>query len=153
MEIKYEIYIGAKPEQVWNIIVSNEESGKVFHGCGIESDFKIGSPYAYIGPGLSGDRTSHVEGKILEYSPNKTLSMTCIVGSVYGEHYKDFESRVTYSLETFGKLTRLKLLNDQMKPGDPSYERSADGGWARVLSSIKSLAETGKVLELPLGEE
>ncbi|WP_243396190.1 SRPBCC domain-containing protein [Leptospira hartskeerlii] len=152
MEIKYEIYIAAKPEQVWNILVSKEESSKIFHGCGIESDFKTGSKYAYVGPGPSGDKTVHVEGKILEIVPNKILSMTLLVGSVYGEHYKNFESRTVYTLEPYGKLTRLKLVNDQIKEGDPSYERSADGGWARVLSSIKSLAETGKPLDLPMGE-
>ncbi|WP_246052649.1 SRPBCC domain-containing protein [Leptospira semungkisensis] len=150
MEIKYEIYIAAKPEEVWKILVSKEESGKIFHGCGIESDFKIGSKYAYIGPGIAGDRTSHVEGKILEIIPNQLLSTSMVVGSVYGAHYADFESRTIYKLEAFGKLTRLILINDQIKEGDPSYQRSADGGWARVLSSIKSLAETGKPLELPM---
>ncbi len=153
MDIKYEIYIGAKPERVWKILVSKEENNLIFHGCGIESDFKIGSSYAYVGPGVSGERTSHVEGKILEFVPNKTLSMTCIVGSAYGPQYADFPSRTVYNLEEYGNITKLSFINDQIKEGDPSYQNSANGGWARVLSSVKTLAETGKVLELPIPGE
>ncbi|EPG65536.1 SRPBCC domain-containing protein [Leptospira wolffii] len=153
MEIKYETYIGADPSKVWKIIIDKEESAKIFHGCGIESDFKVGSAYAYVGPGIAGDRTIHVEGKILEILPNRKVSMSMVVGSVYGEKYKDFESRVIYSLEPYGKITHLKLINDQIKEGDPSYQNSVDGGWARVLSSVKTLAETGKPLDLPMPGE
>jgi len=147
MDLKYEFYIAAKPEKVWDALVSPEGTKSIYYGSVLESSFKTGSPYQYIGPGVEGDKTIHIYGKILEFSPNKVLTLTNRVGQAYGEQHKNFESRVSYFLEPFGQNTKLTLIHDKWMLGDPSYENTKNG-WTFMLSVIKTWVETGKVLQM-----
>jgi uncharacterized protein YndB with AHSA1/START domain len=61
MELRYEFYIGATPEKVWETFVS-EGTRQTFFGCVIHSTFEAGAPFEYVGPGADGDETVHVYG-------------------------------------------------------------------------------------------
>lgn len=146
MELRYEFYIGATPEQVWNAFVSPEGTRKTFFGSVIQSTFEVGAPYAYVGPGNDGDETVHVYGTILAYKPHEVLSMTEHPGPSYSEDHARLETRMTFTLETVGSCTKLTLVNDQWTPDHPSYA-NAQSHWWMILSSIKTLAETGRTLD------
>jgi uncharacterized protein YndB with AHSA1/START domain len=149
-DLKYEIYIGASPEKVWSTLFDPKQSAKVFHGGQFHSTLEIGTPYQYVGPDQNGKQVVHVEGKILENVPKRRLAMTMRVGESYGEAAK-YESRVSYTLEAAGHAaTRVTIVHDKWQEGDPTYQNTADGGWARILSNFKSLIETGQPLELPM---
>lgn len=145
--LKYEIYIGGTPEQVWNVLVSPQETPKIYFGSRLESTFEVGAPMRYAGPGVDGDDTVHIYGTVLEFAPQQAFRHTHKVGESYGAEHANFESRISYLLEPQGALTKLTVLHDDFAEGDPSYSGSVSG-WAMLLSAIKTLVETGKPLDL-----
>ncbi|NDI36890.1 SRPBCC family protein [Chengkuizengella sediminis] len=144
--LKYEFYIDAQPEQVWNTLVSPEGTRKTFFGCVINSTFKEEDSFAYVGPGKEGDETVHVYGKILAFEPNKVFSYMEHPGSSYHANHEELESRVTFTLESVGKCTKLTLVNDQWTANHPAYQ-NAEQHWWMILSNIKTVTETGNVLD------
>lgn len=145
MDLKYEIYIGATPEDVWQVFVSPEGTKAIFYGCILDSTFEIGAPYAYIGPGADGDETVHVYGNVLAFEQNRLMSYTEHPGPSYRENHAELETRVTLSLEIVGNCTKLTLVNDQWPDNHPSYENTKSS-WPMILSNAKTYVETGKTL-------
>lgn len=146
MDLKYEMYIGAKPEDVWEAFLSPEGTRAIFFGCILKSTFEIGAPYEYIGPGTDGEETVHVYGNVLEYVPNQLISFTDHPGPSYRENHAELETRITMTLETVGSCTKVTFVNDQWPEDHPSYE-NAKGSWPMILSSMKTYVETGKTLD------
>jgi uncharacterized protein YndB with AHSA1/START domain len=146
MDLKYVLYIGAKPEDVWKIFVTPEGTKAIFFGCILKSTFEIGAPYEYIGPGNDGDETVHVYGNVLAFEPNQAMSYTEHPGPSYRDNHAELETRVTLTLETVGNCTKLTLINDQWPANHPSYESTKES-WPMILSNIKTYAETGKTLD------
>ena len=147
MILKYEFYIAGKPEQVWKALVSPDGTKKIFNGSVIESIFKVGSPFKYVGPGIGGPDTVHEYGKILAFDPPRVFSHTYKVGEVYGPEHAEYESRVTYELEPLYSSTRLIVTHDHWAAGDPAYDY-AEKHWWKILSAIKTLVETGRTLDV-----
>jgi uncharacterized protein YndB with AHSA1/START domain len=145
MDLKYELYIGAKPEDVWNAFISPEGTKAIFFGCVLNSTFEVGAPYEYIGPGEDGPETVHVYGKFLEFEPNKVMSYTEHPGPSYRSNHAELETRVTLTLDTMGDCTKLTLVNDKWPENHPSYE-STKTHWPMILSNFKTFVETGKAL-------
>lgn len=147
MELRYEFYIGASPEQVWNILVTPEGTRQIFFGSELQSTFQAGEPFQYVGPGNDGDETVHVYGTILAIEPNRLFSALEHPGPSYYPNHAELESRITMTLETVGECTKLILVNDQWSENHPSISNAANSWWM-ILSNIKTLAETGKTLNL-----
>jgi uncharacterized protein YndB with AHSA1/START domain len=147
MDLKYVLYIGAKPEEVWQALISPEGTKAIFYGCILDSTFEVGAPYAYIGPGNDGDQTVHVYGNILAFEPNKLMSYTEHPGPSYREKHAELETRVTLTLEEVGNSTKITLVNDQWPADHPSYENAKES-WPIILSNVKSYVETGKTLDM-----
>lgn len=145
--LQYVFYIGAKPEDVWQVLVSPEGTKATMFGCVIRSTFEVGSPYEYVGPGNDGDETVHVYGKVLQYEPNRVFSTTEHAGPSYRENHAELETRVTITLEPVGACTKVTLVNDQWPDNHPSRE-GTEQSWPMILSNIKTYAETGKTLDL-----
>ena len=59
---------------------------------------------------------------------------------------KDRHSRVTFDIEPVADMVRLTITHDQLEPGSDML-RGISEGWPRVLSSLKSLLETGRPLQ------
>jgi uncharacterized protein YndB with AHSA1/START domain len=140
-ELKYELYLAAPPHRVWEAIVEPEETKKWVYGAEIQSSFAVGSEVKWVGKGKDGKEMVHVQGKILELKPTEIFSYELPTG--------EFKSRVTYRLEPAGADTHLTLTHDQIEDGDECYDSSSKG-WPIMLSSLKTLVETGKPLELTL---
>lgn len=146
MELKYEFYINAEPEKVWDALTSAEGTSSVFFGSALRSTFQVGDSFEYVGPGNDGEETVHVYGTILAFKPCRTLSMTEHPGPSYRENHASLESRITYTLETVGQCTKLTLVNDRWTPDHPSFE-NAKSSWWMILSAVKTWAETGKTMD------
>jgi uncharacterized protein YndB with AHSA1/START domain len=137
----YDIYIGAPVGKVWNGIVDGEMTKHYVYGTRLESTLRKGAPYAYIGDG----DFKVVDGEILEIEPEKRLVMSWKAhwdGSVA----KDRPSRVTYELSAAGpSTTKLHIVHDEFDGPTATYTGSVEG-WPLMMSSLKSLLETGKPL-------
>jgi uncharacterized protein YndB with AHSA1/START domain len=97
-------------------------------------------------------------GEVLECDPLRKL--------VYTWNQKDKDnpevarkrkslSRVTYELTPMGDQVRLRLIHENLLPedieADPNTFRGINNGWPAVLSSLKSLLETGQEITLCCG--
>lgn len=83
-------------------------------------------------------------GKVLSSSPPDELS--------YSWHLPDAnqeadESRVTFKLETIGDTVKLIVIHDKLASGS-TMATNVSQGWPLVLSSLKSLLETGNGLDI-----
>jgi len=141
VEFTYDIYIGAPMDKVWKGIIDGEMTRHYVYGTRLETELKKGATYAYVGDG--GFRV--VDGEILEIEPEKRLVMS------WKAHWddavaKDRPSRVSYELSSAGPSTsRLHFVHDSFDGETATYAGSVDG-WPLMLSSLKSLLETGKPL-------
>jgi uncharacterized protein YndB with AHSA1/START domain len=136
----YEIYIAAPPSTVWKGLIDGDITRQYVYGTRFESELKKGAPYAYLGDG----DFRVVDGQILEVEPEKRLVMT------WSAHWddsvsKDRASRVTYELSASGPSTRLRLVHDDFDRQRATYTGSIEG-WPLMLSSLKTIVETGKPL-------
>jgi activator of Hsp90 ATPase-like protein len=52
-------------------------------------------------------------------------------------------SRVTFEIEPVAEMVRLTITHDELEAGSDTLRKISDG-WPRVLSSLKSLLETGR---------
>lgn len=137
----YVIYIGAPADKVWKGIVDGEMTKHYVYGTRLESTLKKGSPYAYVGDG----GFKAVNGEILAIEPGKLLVMT------WKAHWDDSvandrPSRVTYELSAAGpSTTKIHIVHDDFDSETATYFGSVEG-WPHMMSSLKSLLETGKAL-------
>jgi uncharacterized protein YndB with AHSA1/START domain len=140
MEKVFEIYIRTTPERLWQAITNGEMRSKYSFGAVVASDFTPGSRFemrAPDGDGLLG------EGEILEVAPPRRLVQT-MVPLWSAEIQREGQSRITWEIEPRGEVCRLTVTHDQIREGasDEVY-----GGWPMLLSSLKSLLETGEAMD------
>ena len=123
VEFTYDIYVGAPVAKVWKGIVDGEMTKHYVYGTRLQSKLKKGAPYAYVGDG----EFKVVDGEIVEIEPEKRLVMS-------------------YELSATGpSTTRLHLVHDDFDGETATYSGSVDS-WPLMMSSLKSLLETGKPL-------
>ena len=140
-ELSYDIYIAASPKAVWRGLVDGEMTRKYVYGTRLESSLKPGSRFAYVGDGAF----EAVSGEILEIEPEQRLVMRW-EARWDDKVAKDRPSRVTYQLDPAGpEMTRLRVRHDEMESESATYAGSVDA-WPWMMSSLKSLLETGKAL-------
>jgi uncharacterized protein YndB with AHSA1/START domain len=139
--ITYDIYIGAPVSEVWKGIVDGNLTKDYVYGTRLTSTLLKGSKYAYLGEG----NFAVVDGEVLEIEPQKRLALSWKAhwdDSVAG----DRPSRVTYELSASGaSITKLRVVHDQFDGATATYAGSVEG-WPLMMSSLKSLLETGKPL-------
>ena len=142
MEKVFEIYIKTTPERLWEAITSSEMRQKYTFGVGVESDWTNGSSYR-AAHAASGTPIS--EGENLEVDPPRKLVQS--FHALWGEDVAaEGTSRVTWEIEPVGDSCRLVVTHDQLREGvnDQIY-----GGWPMILSGLKTLLETGELLDTP----
>jgi uncharacterized protein YndB with AHSA1/START domain len=138
----YVTYIETTPEKLWRALTSSEFTARYWFGAEVRSDWAIGSPFALL---MDGEATD--SGEILEADPPRRLSYS-FKHHKFAELRDEPTSRVVFTLEPFGNLVKLTLLHDGFVEGG-KYLGAISNGWPAILSGLKSLLETGKVLPIP----
>jgi uncharacterized protein YndB with AHSA1/START domain len=146
LEYTYDIYIGAPIGKVWKGLVDGDLTKQYVYGTRFEGKLKSGSPYAYVGDG----DFKVVDGQILDVDPEKRLAMTW--SAHWGDSVaKDRASRVTYELTAAGpSSTKVRVVHDDFDGPTATYKEST-ASWPVLMSSLKTLLETGKPLETQQG--
>ena len=137
-KLVYTTYIRSTPKDVWAAITKPEFTRQYWCGLANVSDWKKGSTWQMATAGENPE--VYTTGKVLECNPTKRL----VLSWVDPEKLTD-KSRVTYEIEIVKDAVCLTVTHDQFKAGSTMPGR-VDGGWPRVLSSLKSFLETGKGL-------
>jgi uncharacterized protein YndB with AHSA1/START domain/DNA-binding transcriptional ArsR family regulator len=140
----YEVFIRATPERIWQAITDGSVTRRYFHGTTPRSTWQPGAPVTWT----SADGTHVVEGQVLEVDAPRRLVHTW--SARWSEDVRaDRPSRVTWEITPMGDMSKLSLVHDDFDGETATYRDVA--GWAWILSSLKSLLETGEPLPTPRG--
>ena len=137
--IVYTIYIASTPEKVWQALTSAEFSRKYFSGNAVEVDLKVGGAFIVRTP----DGAVHISGEVIECEPLRKLTVTFNVNWPALVE-KLGPTLVTYEIEPAGDVTKLTLLQSHDRPLSDDILSGGRAGWPAILSSLKSLLETGE---------
>jgi uncharacterized protein YndB with AHSA1/START domain len=140
MEKVFEIYIKTTPERLWEAITDGEMRSKYNFGARVSSDWTPGSRYE-----MSAGDVALGEGEILEVDPPRRLVQSMV--ALWSDDVKsEGTSRITWEIEPVGSSCRLTVTHDELRE-DANGELY--GGWPMILSGLKTLLETGELLETP----
>jgi uncharacterized protein YndB with AHSA1/START domain len=149
----YVTYISTTPQKLWNALVDPEMTKQYWARHRNASDWKPGSAWQhqdYDDPSLV-----DIVGQVVESVPPKRLVLTWAVPADAGNPAK--HSRVTFEIEpslpSFGggkinatlDAVRLTVTHEELEPDSPMLH-DISTGWPAVLSSLKTLLETGQAL-------
>lgn len=146
-EIVYVSYISTTPEILWRALTETAFTKQYWFGRRVESVWRVGAPITFwcdAGHGLD------VSGEILESSPPRRLSYTWRI-EYDPEFQREGFSRVTFELDQKGKHVRLTVTHDRLGTNDRITE-GLRKGWPAIVSSLKSLLETGAPLVISPAE-
>jgi uncharacterized protein YndB with AHSA1/START domain len=145
-EFVYTTFIKTTPEKLWHALTDTEFTRSYWFGCSLSSDWKVGSR-------MHMDRGGKVvnECVVLESDPPRRLSYSW--HSIFDEEMKkERPSRVTFVLEPNGGAVKLTVTHEDFAEGSKVLP-SISGGWPLVLSSLKSILETGQPLDFEMANE
>jgi len=134
----YVTYIASTPEKVWEALTSAELTRQFFFSRTIEIEPMVGGSFAMRMP----DGKFDIKGKVIEWDPPRRLSVTW--GVAFEEFRELPESLVTYDIEPMGGSVKLTMTEAHQWDVPDAILAGGRQGWPLVLSSLKSLLETGK---------
>jgi len=147
----YRVYIKATPEAIWDAITKPEWTERYGYAARVEYDLRPGGAYrAYPGEEMAkveGVPDVVVDGEVIEADPPRRLVQTWRA-LWNGEGF----TRLTYEITQRGDgIVCLTVTHDltgapQTAAMTGGAVQEAGGGWAEVLSDLKTLLETGKSL-------
>jgi uncharacterized protein YndB with AHSA1/START domain len=141
----YTIYIASTPEKVWEALTSAELSRKYFFGNSVEIELKVGGKYIVRQP----DGALHISGEVLACEPPRKLTFTFNVNWP-ALIEKLGPTLVSYDIEPAGDAVRLTMTESHDRPLSEDILSGGRQGWPAILSSLKSLLETGQPLVIKM---
>src|SRR4030088_1140708 len=143
--IVYTIYIASTPEKVWEALTTAEFSRKYFSGFAVEAELKVGGAFVAQAP----DGSVHISGEVIECVSPRKLTITWNVNWPALVE-KLGVTLVTYEIERAGDAVRLTLPEAHDRPTSDDILSGGRQGWPAILSSLKSLLETGEPLAIKM---
>ena len=143
--IVYTIYIASTPENVWQALTSAELSRKYFFGNAVTVDLRVGGAFIVRTP----DGALHISGEVIECDPLRRLTVTFNVNWPQLVE-KLGPTLVTYEIEPAGETVKLTMLQSHDRPISDDILSGGRSGWPAILSSLKSLLETGSAMTIPM---
>jgi uncharacterized protein YndB with AHSA1/START domain len=139
----YVIYIRTTPEKLWDALLKPEFTRQYWFGVTQESSWTPGAAWKMVLP----DGTTADTGEILEIEKPKHIVIR------WRNEFRPELNAEGYSVcrielePAVGGTVLLSFRHESDRPGSKLIE-AVSGGWPKVLSSLKSLLESGT----PLGE-
>jgi uncharacterized protein YndB with AHSA1/START domain/DNA-binding transcriptional ArsR family regulator len=150
----YTTYINTTPERLWQALLDPAFTWR-WWGMSHASDWKVGSPMTWERDGVTIDDPAQV---VLEVEPYRRLAYTWhtftpelakVIGlndELLGKLASERRSRVSFDIEPVGQIVKLTVVHDDFEPGSTVAEMVSKG-WPQLLSSLKTLLETGEPLD------
>ncbi len=151
----YTTYIETTPERLWQALTDPAFTRR-YWGTAFETDWRVGSAMTWTYAGVTVADPAQV---VLESEPYRRLAYTWLTitpefAQIAGFSDEDFaraanerRSQVTFELEPVGQSVKLTVIHDGFDPGSLMLA-NVSGGWPTVLSSLKTLLETGEALDI-----
>ncbi|MFB6539153.1 ArsR/SmtB family transcription factor [Streptomyces noursei] len=152
----YATYIRTTPERLWQALTDPAFTRR-YWGVEFATDWRTGSPMTWTEHGAT---TAHPEQVVLESTPHRRLSYTWhtftpewaanagVADDVLARLAAEPRSKVTFEIEPLGELVKLTVVHDGFAP-DSTARGMVQHGWPALLSSLKTLLETGETLPEP----
>lgn len=132
----YVLFIKTTPEELFKALLDPEMTKQFWGRTRNVSDWKVGSTWEH--QDYDDSSTVDVKGKVVEFEENKKLVLTWA-----NPQDENNQSEVTFEIIPFMGSIQLKVthknLSDEARP-------MVSMGWSAILSSLKSLLETGEPL-------
>jgi uncharacterized protein YndB with AHSA1/START domain len=136
----YIVYIATTAEKLWEALTKPEFTRQYWAGCWQRSDWKIGSSWELMTPdGRLGD-----DGEVLELDPPRRLVVSWR-NQLFDELKDVGFTRATFEIEPSGDYMKLTVTHEAPENGQKFID-AVSQGWPGILSSLKTLLETGKAL-------
>jgi uncharacterized protein YndB with AHSA1/START domain len=137
----YVTYIATTPEKVWTALIDGEMTKDYWGRHKNVSDWKPGSRWAHEDYETG---AADVVGQVVESDPPRKLVLTW-----ESARAESGPSRVTFQIEPFMGAVRLTVIHEELEPGSPMHQ-GVSQGWPAVLSSLKTLLETGRAMPMTM---
>ena len=134
----YVTHIAASRERVWEALTSPEYTRRFWHDRVMESDWRPGSVIRFT---LGHDESVDSHGTVLACQPPRLLSFSSV-------DHDGLATIVTFELVATGDVVALTVTHDGLDTEGSMY-RLMGYGWSFVLSNLKTLLETGRILPMP----
>ena len=152
----FRVYIKASAQAVWDAITQPEWNAR--YGYPGHSDYELRPGGAFVVPATDemkgfGMPDVVVDGEILESDPPHRLVQTWRFNFAPDQTEEGYRT-VTFEIVPDGEITRLTVTHDvtdapiaaSMLGGDAPLQEGG-GGWAWILSGLKTLLETGEAIQ------
>ena len=149
----YTTYIRTTPERLWRALTDPVFTRRWWQTT-FDTDWAVGSPMIWDNHGII---IADPEQVVLESDPYRRLAYSWhtftpelndrlqlgdeLFAKLSGEH----RSRVAFDIEPAGEAVRLTVVHDDFDPGSTAATMVSNG-WPVLLSSLKTLLETGAPL-------
>ena len=137
----YLTYIRAPAQKVWDALTDPAQNRLFWSGYHQESSWQVGADFAIVGA----EGNAWDTGKVLAFDPPRHFRVTW-------NHQHDAamkaegESTCSFDLEALSdQLTKLTVTHT-MPVAESKLIGAVSTGWPMIMSSLKSLLETGKAL-------
>jgi len=137
----YVTYIRTTPEKLWAKLTETEVAREFFWTTTLHAEWKVGGAWNSTAP----DGTLVDGGEVLEIDPLKRLVLKWR-HEMQPDKKEEGYSRMTYELEQKDEMVKLTVLHE-MDRGQSKFIEAVSNGWPTILSSLKSLLETGTPME------
>jgi uncharacterized protein YndB with AHSA1/START domain len=141
-QFAYVIYIRTTPEKLWQALIEPEFTRQFWAETWQESEWKPGASWRIMIP----DGRVADTGEIVEFEPFRRIVLTWR-NEFKPELRAEGHSRLTYELDQQQDSVKLTVLHEIDKTGS-KFIQAVSQGWPPILSSLKSLLETGEALEV-----
>lgn len=138
----YVTYIKTTPERLWQALTDGKMTSKYYFASTVTSDWKPGSRYRFTDP----KGQLQIEGEVVEADPPRKLVTT--FSAVWDDEVrKDKATMAAFEIEPMGAVCKLTVMHTGFE-GETATYHQVSGGWSMIVSSLKSLLETGEPLSV-----
>lgn len=152
----YTTYIRTTPERLWQALTDPAFTSR-YWGVTFDTDWRPGSAMSWT---ENGRTTTDPAQQVLESEPGRRLSYTWhtftqewadaagISDDVRAKLLQEQRTTVTFDIEPQGDVVKLTVIQDGLTP-DGTLRTMISEGWPALVSSLKTLLETGEALPEP----
>jgi uncharacterized protein YndB with AHSA1/START domain len=150
-----QVFIKAAPQKVWDAITDPKWNDRYGYKCPSEYDLRPGGTYRTLASQAMRDHGGPeviIGGEVVECDPPRKLVQTW--HALFSpEMTAEPPTRLTYELSEIAEgVTKLTVVHEVEGAPNTLYTVSgehpdAGGGWAWILSDLKTFLETGESIE------
>ncbi|MEA2915017.1 MAG: hypothetical protein QOJ15_7098 [Bradyrhizobium sp.] len=126
---------------MWQGLTDPAFTKQYFAGFAVDVEPRTGGAFRMLYP----DGRTHISGEVVDWSPPRRFSCTWEVEGMPG--FAELPAcLVTYDIEQAGDAVKLTMTEAHSWDVPEAILSGGRSGWPAILSSLKSLLETGKSL-------